>query len=306
MEIESMLNEISIMCFLSVAKHRSFTKASEEVFMSRQAVSKKILSLEERLGVKLFDRTTTGIELTVEGKLYLEFFEKTSLEFGSLFETIGKPRTSTMQLTIGYEIGIIIDKRVIEIMGVYKNQRENIDSVIKRHEPQVIESKLLNGQIDIAFTTIPTHCKLYNDKGFSYIILEQAEFVLVTSTNHPKVNEKTVLADFNGEKATYWNWNVDGSDDIISRKSFVSAWADIDITVIPAVQCLSLSSAYTEVLLGNAVMLCNAKNELCTFPGIITYPLSKKEIFGCAWNINASPEIKEFAETFRKYEISTV
>lgn len=301
-----MLNEISIMCFLSVAKHRSFTKASEEVFMSRQAVSKKILSLEERLGVKLFDRTTSGIELTVEGKLYLEFFEKTSLDFSALFETIGKPRASMMQLLIGYEIGIIIDKKLIEIMGEYKSQRQYIDSVIKRYEPQVVESKLMNGQIDIAFTTIPKNSKIYNDKGFAYITLEQAEFVLVTSTNHPKVNENTVLADFNGEKATYWNWNVDGGDDILSRKSFVSAWSDMEITVIPTVQCSSLSSAYTEVLLGNAVMLCNSKNELCTFPGIITFPLAKKEIFGCAWNINAAPEIKEFAETFRKYEINEV
>jgi len=293
-----MLNEISILCFLSVAKHLSFSKAAEEVFISRQAVSKKILSLEERLGVRLFDRTAGATALTVEGKLYLDFFRSLVQNFEALSETIGKTGAGAARLLIGYELGVIIDKRALEIIGGYKRRREGTDIKIRRYEPQVIESMLLGGQLDIAFTTIPTRSKLYRD--FSYITLEQAEYVLVTSKSHPKAGEHALLSDFNGEQAVYWN--MDNGDDAVCRKNYSATWSGIGVTVVPSVQCTSLSSAYTELLLGNAVMLCNAKNELCTLPGIITYPSAKKEIFGCVWNPGAPAEVQEFAEAFRGFE----
>jgi DNA-binding transcriptional LysR family regulator len=295
-----MLNEVSIKCFLSVAKHQSFTKAAEEVFMSRQAVSKKISSLEARLGATLFYRTTNMIELTVEGKLYLDFFKNAAQDFETLFETIGNTGRPAVPLPIGYELGLIIDERIIENVRAFKNQRVNLEPQIRRYDPKVIESKLLNGELDIAFTTIPMHSKIHKD--LSYIILEYAEYVLVTSTNHSKVNDNTQLADFNKQKAVYWN--MDHEDDDMCRKHFTAAWSDIDITVTPSIQCSSISSAYTELLFGNAIVLCSTKNELCTLPGIITYPLPKTEIFGCIWNPGASADIIAFAETFREYEIS--
>jgi DNA-binding transcriptional LysR family regulator len=294
-----MLNEISIMCFLSVAKHLSFSKAAEEVFVSRQAVSKKILSLEDRLGAKLFDRTTSAIELTVEGKLYLDFFRKLVQDFETLSETIGKTGASMVRLLIGYELGVIIDKRVIEIIGAYKRRREDRDNIkIRRYEARTIESKLLSGQLDIAFTAIPKQSRMYRE--LPYIVLEQAEYVLVTSKNHPKAGENTLISDFDGAQAVYWN--IDNSDDAVCRKNFSATWFDIGATVVPRIQCTSLSSAYAELLLGNAVLLCNAKNEICTFPDIITYPSSKKEIFGCVWSRSAPPEVREFAEAFRGFE----
>jgi len=294
-----MLNELSIMCFLSVAKYLSFTKAAEEVFMSRQAVSKIILSLEKRLGIKLFDRTTNVIELTEEGKKCQAFFRNMVQDFDAFFETIGKAGAPVVRMLIGYELGVVLENRIVEIMEYYKRQRSNMDLRIIRYEPQVIESKLLSGQLDLAFTTIPVNSKTYKD--FSYIPLEYADYVLITSKNHPKVNENTVTSDFNGERAIYWN--MDNNYDVICRKNFFAAWSDIGITIIPSIQCSSLSSAYTELRLGNAVMPSNALNEICTFPGIISYPLIKKGIFSLVWNRNAPPEIKEYAESFRKFEI---
>ena len=285
---------MSILCFLSVAKHLSFSKAAEEVFISRQAVSKKILSLEESLGVRLFERTTATIELTAEGKLYQDLFQKFAREFEMLSETIGNPGKSMVHLVIGYELGLIVDKRIIEFIREYKRKKENVEFKIRRFEPHTIDGKLLNGQLDIAFTTIHKGSKISLE--FPYIAIEQTEFVLATSIYHPKVNENTVVSDFDGEQAVYWNWNVEKSDDIICRKNYSSIWSDIGITVIPSVQCTSLSSAYTELLMGNAVLLCHSNSEFCTFPDIITFPLPKKEIFGCVWRPDAPPEIKEFAE----------
>ncbi len=56
--------------FRSVAEHKSFSRAAEELDITRPAVSQAITQLEEHLNVKLFNRTTRRVDLTVEGELY--------------------------------------------------------------------------------------------------------------------------------------------------------------------------------------------------------------------------------------------
>ena len=62
-----MPSEVSVRCFLSVARHDSFTKAAGELYMTRQAVSQQIAALEKELGVKLFSRTTARVTPTPVG-----------------------------------------------------------------------------------------------------------------------------------------------------------------------------------------------------------------------------------------------
>lgn len=57
--------------FVSVARLGSFSAAADEVGMTGSAVSKSVMRLEGRLGVKLFHRTTRQVSLTNEGALYL-------------------------------------------------------------------------------------------------------------------------------------------------------------------------------------------------------------------------------------------
>lgn len=56
--------------FRSVAEHKSFSRAAEELVITRPAVSQAITQLEEHLNVKLFNRTTRRVDLTTEGELY--------------------------------------------------------------------------------------------------------------------------------------------------------------------------------------------------------------------------------------------
>lgn len=56
--------------FECAARHGSFTKAAEELFVSQSAVSRQISSLEDYLEVKLFLREQGGIRLTREGEQY--------------------------------------------------------------------------------------------------------------------------------------------------------------------------------------------------------------------------------------------
>jgi LysR family glycine cleavage system transcriptional activator len=60
----------SLLFFSTAARSLSFTLAAEELFVTRSAVSRQIKGLEDYLGVNLFDRTNTGLELTPEGLRY--------------------------------------------------------------------------------------------------------------------------------------------------------------------------------------------------------------------------------------------
>ncbi len=54
--------------FYAVAQNKSFSKASEDIYISQPAISYNISKLEEQLGVKLFYRTSKGAILTTEGE----------------------------------------------------------------------------------------------------------------------------------------------------------------------------------------------------------------------------------------------
>lgn len=54
--------------FLAVATHRNFRAASTELNVTRSAVSHSVKSLEHRLGVRLFKRTTRSVSLTEAGE----------------------------------------------------------------------------------------------------------------------------------------------------------------------------------------------------------------------------------------------
>lgn len=57
--------------FVNVVQHHSFSKAAKEMFLSQPTVSAHVVSLEQELSCRLFDRTTKHVEVTKEGeKLY--------------------------------------------------------------------------------------------------------------------------------------------------------------------------------------------------------------------------------------------
>ena len=62
--------------FHAVAKHLSFTKAAEALFMTQPAVTFQIRQLEEHFNTRLFDRAHGRIALTAAGTLALEYAER--------------------------------------------------------------------------------------------------------------------------------------------------------------------------------------------------------------------------------------
>lgn len=82
--------------FIQVAETRSFVTAGRALGVSASAVGKRVARLEERLGVRLFHRSTRSITLTAEGALFLARSRRVLAEIEAaeqeLSQSAGSPR----------------------------------------------------------------------------------------------------------------------------------------------------------------------------------------------------------------------
>lgn len=61
-----------LVAFVRAAQSQSFVAAAERIGISASAVGKSVARLEEKLNVRLFNRSTRRISLTDEGQLFFE------------------------------------------------------------------------------------------------------------------------------------------------------------------------------------------------------------------------------------------
>ena len=147
--------------FEAAARHLSFTKASEELFVTQAAISHQIKTLEDFLGLKLFKRRNRSLLLTEQGQSY---FQDIKDVFGQLLVATERVLASTAKgaLTISLQPSFAIQWLVprlnefnqlhpeidVRIQAVDKNEGHLIDDVDiaiyfgKGHWPGVVVDKL--------------------------------------------------------------------------------------------------------------------------------------------------------------------
>lgn len=88
--------------FYEVAKSKSYTDASNKMFVTKQAVTDTIKKLESGLDTKLFHRSNNGVKLTKEGEELLKYIEKALdlIEVGEKL-VVTKNDLDTGEITIG-------------------------------------------------------------------------------------------------------------------------------------------------------------------------------------------------------------
>ena len=67
------LENFRLKVFRAVAENASFRKAGEELYLTQPAITQQIQALEEDMGIQLFDRTGTRMELTAAGSALLRY-----------------------------------------------------------------------------------------------------------------------------------------------------------------------------------------------------------------------------------------
>lgn len=78
------MNVYQLKNFVNIAEAGNIKKAAEEAFISRQAASRAIQTLEKELGFSLFDRSKRGVRLTAEGEALLAYAKNILHDFDEL------------------------------------------------------------------------------------------------------------------------------------------------------------------------------------------------------------------------------
>lgn len=123
---------------VSVAKTHSFSKTAQDLHVSQPAISQSILKLEEELGVNIFERSSSGVNLTVEGSVIIENAKDILTKLDELMYNANKFRTSNQkELKIGL------------VTGLHLPFLPDMLSELKREFPQQHVSFQEMGSIDI-------------------------------------------------------------------------------------------------------------------------------------------------------------
>jgi DNA-binding transcriptional LysR family regulator len=119
----------SLNAFVQAADTRSFTVAGRQLGVSSSAIGKAVARMEERLGVRLFHRSTRSITLTAEGALFLErcrriFSEIEAAEL-ELSKTHEAPR-GILRLSLPLA-GMMMMPTLVAFMRAYREIKLDLD-----------------------------------------------------------------------------------------------------------------------------------------------------------------------------------
>ena len=124
------MSDFRLKVFQSVAKNLSFTKASQELFVSQPAITKHIQELETYYQARLFERQGCKISLTDAGELLLKHSEKILDDYKQLEyemhllhnEYIGELRLGASTTIAQYVLPPLLGKFVAKFPQSFSNQ----------------------------------------------------------------------------------------------------------------------------------------------------------------------------------------
>ncbi len=182
---------------MAVATNLSFTKTSEELFVSQPAISRQISQLEKELGCKLFRRNNQGTALTEEGKLYFELFSefKANLINTRLKAEQISGKNKTL-MRVGFLEGWDLFDIIPPMMEKYNDVFPDSEVVINCCGVKELATGLLTDSLDIV-VTIRNSIEMYSE--FESVDAAQIGKILLFSAMHPlasKPAEELTLRDF--------------------------------------------------------------------------------------------------------------
>ena len=135
----------SLRVFEAAARHSSFTRASEELYVTQAAVSHQIKALEEYLGIKLFRRQNRALFLTEEGQSYFLDIKDT---FTSLIDATERllARGAKGSLTVSLQPSFAI-QWLVPRLSLFSELYPDIDVRIKAVD---MDDGSLTDDVDVA------------------------------------------------------------------------------------------------------------------------------------------------------------
>lgn len=176
--------------FHAVAKHRSFTKAAETLFMTQPAVTFQIKQLEEQFNVRLFERGHGQISLTEAGQVVFEYAERI-LSLSSELDARMKDLTGHVAgaLLIGASM-TIADYLLPQVLGEFKSRYPSVVPRLLVANSEMVQNQVAEHSLDIGF--------IEGESLLPSLVTEtccEDELQLVCAPSHPLAKRKSVTPD---------------------------------------------------------------------------------------------------------------
>jgi LysR family transcriptional regulator, hydrogen peroxide-inducible genes activator len=184
--------------FCAVARHGTFTRASEVEHVAQPSLSQQILKLEAELGARLFDRLPRSAKLTVFGKAFLPKAER-------ILRDLEEAKTELRDMS-GNEKGEVV-LGIIPTIAAYLLPRL-LNNFSERH-PQItikifeditptLLQRMHEGTIDIAVAALPIGgndlaCEELFEEKFYAVLPEKHRSTSRTSISLTELNKEPFL-----------------------------------------------------------------------------------------------------------------
>lgn len=190
--------------FVTVAEELNFTRAAQRLFITQQALSSQIQQLESRVGVKLFERTTRRVALTVAGERLLRHacavlaaLDAATAELDEL------RRAERATLRVGMS-GTAMVPLVGETIREFAEQHPTVELVLSNAGLRQPAAGLEEGTVDVAFVRPP-----FLDEGISMVTVLTEDRHIAVHEDHPLAGCDSVRPEDVVNEP--WIW-VEGAD----------------------------------------------------------------------------------------------
>ncbi len=190
---------------MEVAETKSFTKASERLFVSQPGISQQIDSLEKQLGVMLLLRTTRTVKLTEEGR-YL--YEKVRSSFNEIENTVthlieatsfpGLLNIAAIPSAASLYFPVLLD-------GIRDLQLE-IEFLLKETTSSEVIKLIEDGSFHLGFIRSTKDFQHLSKRNFNFITFRGSPIKALVSSQHRLANRtKIKLAELQNDYFIHHN-----------------------------------------------------------------------------------------------------
>lgn len=173
------MSDFRLKVFQSVAKNLSFTKASQELFVSQPAITKHIQELETSYQARLFDRQGGRISLTAAGRLLLKHSDQILNDYKQLeFEMHLLHNESIGELKLGAST-TIAQYVLPPLLANFIADHPKVNMSLQNGNSREIETALQEHRIDLGL--VEGISRLPNLKYTTFL---EDELVAVVNTHH--------------------------------------------------------------------------------------------------------------------------
>lgn len=164
----------------TIADAGSLARAAEQLHITQPVVTRGLQDLEAIVGVTLFDRSTQGVVPTVYGRAFVEHARAALAEIQQAGRTLTDlVEAETGTVTVGTHLAgsnILLPLAIARL----KSQRPGVAVVVRESTPDVLQSELLVGDIDLTVGRLTT-----TDARIDQERLYIEPIVFVVRADHP-------------------------------------------------------------------------------------------------------------------------